>query len=289
MKLVHLLRRFVSVVCFAVSALWQLALSLSGFLLGEFHWNAPDWLCAIQRQLAGLWQWARHRPKHAAGAVVALAMVASGGHYGWQWYKNLPEPHTVAYRVVAPGNTQYQLKPPVIDSLAVYFDESAAPLENINKTVTEGIALKPAMPGSWRWENDRSLRFTPAQDWPIAQQYEIQLDKKHLLASGTLLKEYSQTFSTTAFTATVESTEFYQDPADSSLKKMVTNIHFSHPVDESAFLQRITLTPGEGLRYRDAASKDQKPYTVTFDAVKLNAFVHSLPLATPLETVPSDV
>ena len=66
MKLIHLLRRLLSVVFFAVAAIWQLLLSLIQALLGEVHWQAPGWLCAIQRQLAAVRQWMNGHPKQAA-------------------------------------------------------------------------------------------------------------------------------------------------------------------------------------------------------------------------------
>lgn len=284
MKLLHLLRRLLSVVVFTVSAIWQLALSLIRALFGEMNWQAPSWLCAIQQQLAVLWQWAGRHPKRASTIVLLLTALGAGGHYGWQWYKHLPQPHTVAYTVEKPAITDYAQTPPAIDTLNINFHESAAPLENIEKNITKGITLKPAMPGTWRWDDDRNLRFTPAQDWPVDQTYEIQLDKKNLLATGTLLEKYTQTFKTAAFSANVESTEFYQDPVDTSMKKMVATLRFSHPVDEDSVRDRITMTAGEGLRYRDAIDAKQKPYSVTFDAQKLQAFIHSVPLAIPLET-----
>ena len=284
MKLLRLLRRLLSVVVFAVSAIYAAALSLAGALFGELDWQAPGWFCAIQRQLSALWQWARENPKRAFAIVATLAAFGAGGHYGWQWYKKLPQPHTVSYSVDAPTLTDYNQTPVVIDTLDIRFDESAAPLENIKKTVSTGITLSPAIAGEWRWEDDRNLRFTPAQDWPVAQQYEINLDKKKLLAAGTLLQQYTQTFTTDAFTANVESTEFYQDPVDVTLKKMVVTLRFSHPVNEDSVRNNITLKPGEGLRYLNWADPTQQPYTVTFDAQKLHAFVHSLPLAIPFET-----
>lgn len=284
MKLLHLLRRLLSVVVFAVSAIYNAVLSLAGALFGQLDWQAPTWFCAMQRQLSALWRWAGENPKRTFVIVATLAALGAGGHYGWQWYKKLPQPHTVSYSVDAPAITDYNQTPVVIDTLDIRFDESAAPLENIKKTVTAGITLSPAIPGEWRWEDDRNLRFTPAQDWPIAQQYEIHLDKKKLLAAGTLLQQYTQAFTTTAFSANVESTEFYQDPVDVTLKKMIATIRFSHPVDEASVREHITLKPGEGLRYRDAADQKQQPYSVTFDEKKLNAFIHSVPLAIPLET-----
>lgn len=284
MKIVQLLRRLVSVVLFTVSAIWQLTLSLARAVFGEVQWQAPDWLIGISTALSSAGQWMRHHPARATTILVTAAALGAGGHYGWHWYKNLPQPHTVSYSVQQPAITNYQVTPPGIDTLSIRFYESAAPLEAVNKTITTGISIKPAIAGEWRWEDDRTLRFRPSQDWPVDQSYEIQLDKKGLLAPGTLLENYTQTFNTGKFTARVESTEFYQDPVDTSMKKMVATIRFSHPVDENSVRDRINLETGEGLQYRDKLNSGEKPYSITFDTQKLNAFVHSVPLAIPLET-----
>ena len=82
MKLIHLLRRLLSVVFFAVAAIWQLLLSLIQALLGEVHWQAPGWLCAIQRQLAAVRQWMNGHPKQAAIIALALTALGTSGHYG---------------------------------------------------------------------------------------------------------------------------------------------------------------------------------------------------------------
>ena len=109
MKLLRLLRRLLSVVVFAVSAIYAAALSLAGALFGELDWQAPGWFCAIQRQLSALWQWARENPKRAFAIVATLAAFGAGGHYGWQWYKKLPQPHTVSYSVDAAQTTQQRV------------------------------------------------------------------------------------------------------------------------------------------------------------------------------------
>jgi hypothetical protein len=266
MKLLHLPRRLLSVVVFTLSAIWQLMLSLIRVLFGELRWQAPAWLCVIEQQLIALCQWARQHPKRAATIMIILVALTASGHYSWQWYKHLPQPHTIGYNINAPSITDYNQTPPAIHTLIIHFEESAAPLDNIEKTVTKGITLEPTMPGTWRWDNDRTLRFTPTQDWPIGQQYKILMDRKKLFSAGTLLLVYTPTFSTAEFTAKIASTEFYQDPVDSSLKKMVASLRFSHPVDEKSVRKRISLTTGEGLQFRDALKPQQDTYTLTFDA-----------------------
>ena len=191
-------------------------------------------------------------------------------------------PHTVAYSVHAPNLTGYQHEPISIDTLRVDFHESAAPLDAIGKEVHEGISLQPATKGAWHWASDRSLVFTPAGDWPIDQAYQVTLNEEGLLTDGVLLDRYQFDLRTQPFSASVASRELYQDPVVPSLKKLVATINFSHPVDEESFRQRVSIALDRGLEYRD---KDVAPTPeISFAKNKLAAYVHSAPLATPLET-----
>lgn len=284
MTMLTALRRLPSVVVFVASAILQLLLSLLQAVFGEVRWQAPAWLAAAGRMVAAGWQATRRQPGRAAALLAMLAVLAGAGSYAWHWYSHLPQPHTISYRLQAPALTDYRATPPTIDSLRIYFDESAAPIEAVNKDVSVGIRLSPALAGTWHWEDDRTLRFTPAQDWPVAQAYDVAMDRKALLANGVLLESYQQSFSTPAFSATIESSEFYQDPVDSSLKKMVTTIRFSHPVDERSVREGITLKAEQGLQFRTAPAKGEQPFSVSFDDRKLSAFVHSAALAMPLES-----
>ena len=111
-------------------------------------------------------------------------LLAAMGFYGWQWYSNLPQPHTVGYSLHKPNLTDYTQPSPVVDNLQVRFAESVAPLAAIGKTVSEGISLKPAVAGTWRWADDHTLLFVPEKDWPVDAGYTLDLAKKNLLADG---------------------------------------------------------------------------------------------------------
>ena len=164
------------------------------------------------------------------------------------------------------------------------FAESVAPLAAIGKPVTEGITLKPAVAGAWRWSDDRTLLFVPEKDWPVDAHYTLDLAKKQLLADGVLLSQYSSQFSTQPFRATLAQNELYQDPSNPTLKQLVATFHFSHPVDEDNLRKRVSVTLGKGLAYRDAQLPNRPE--ITFDDLKLNAYVRSAALATPLESTP---
>lgn len=54
---------------------------------------------------------------------------------------------------------------------------SAARLDRVGKVVTQGVKLEPAVPGEWRFVDDRTLVFRPAQDWAVGQTYRVTLDR----------------------------------------------------------------------------------------------------------------
>ncbi|MGL4316457.1 MAG: alpha-2-macroglobulin family protein [Pseudomonas sp.] len=279
-SLVTACRRVFTFLSLIVLGLLRLGRWLLGALFGS--WQPPLWLRKLGQALLGAARWLRARPKQTALGLLGLALLGAAGAYAWHWYKNLPVPHTVAYSVKKPLLTDYKREPIQIDTLWINFAESAAPLEAIGKEVKQGVRLEPAVAGTWHWASDLSLVFTPSGDWPIDQHYSVSLDQEGLLADGVLLQKYDFTFATAPFKASIASSELYQDPVVPSLKKLVTTLAFSHPVDEESVRQRVSVSLDRGLEYRD---KDVTPTPdISFSKNKLNAYVHSAPLATPLET-----
>jgi alpha-2-macroglobulin len=245
-------------------------------------WQPPLWLRTLGHASRTGGQWLGAHPKQGLAGALLLGLVGLAGAYGWQWYKHLPVPHTVSYSVHAPKLTAYQKQPIVIDSLRVDFTESVAPLAAIGQTVEQGIRVQPHVAGAWHWASDRSLVFTPASDWPIDQAYRVNLDQDGLLADGVLLQQYQFDLHTQAFTATLASQELYQDPVVPSLKKLVATVNFSHPVDPASFQPRVSISLDRGLQYRD---QDLAPTAeISFSQDLLAAYIHSAPLATPLES-----
>ncbi|MCK9797568.1 alpha-2-macroglobulin [Pseudomonas sp. MAFF 302030] len=276
-------RRLFGVLSTVTRLLLGLTLWLAKHLLGQ--WRPPYWLRALipalGRGLSAVGRKIQAYPRQFAAAVATLAVLGGAGLYGWHWYTNLPQPHTVTYSVQAPSLTDYTRQPLAIDSLRIQFRESVAPLEAINQTVTAGITLSPAVKGTWRWVEDRTLQFTPEQDWPIDTEYQVELARKKLLADGVLLNQYSNKFSTRSFSASLIQSELYQDPINPSLKQQVATVRFTHPVDEDSVRKRISFALGKGLQYRDEKAANLPE--ISFNDFKLEAYIHSPALATPLE------
>lgn len=272
-------RALATLTVIAVAAL-RLTRRLLRLLLGS--WQPPPWPRKLCQGLRAGSLWLYRRPRQSAIGLVTLALLGGAGAYGWHWYKNLPVPHTVAYSVHAPKLTDYQQEPIRVDGLRIAFAESAAPLQAIGKPVRSGVQLQPRLEGDWHWANDRSLVFTPAGDWPIDQGYRVSLAEQGLLAEGVLLGQYQFDFRTQPFTLRIANRELYQDPVIPTLKKLVATIGFSHPVDEESLRKRVTISLDRGLEYRD---KDVPPTPeISFAKNGMAAYVHSAPLATPLES-----
>ncbi|MCL1979920.1 MAG: MG2 domain-containing protein, partial [Proteobacteria bacterium] len=265
-----------------VAGLLRLVSHLLIALLGRFNWQPPRWLTWVGRILMRGGTWLRRNPLPTGILLLAALATAGGGWYGWQWYSHRPVPHTADFRIIAPTVTRYDQSPIVVAPLRVVFAESVAPLALVGKPVVTGLRMEPALAGTWRWSDDgRTLEFKPEGDWPVGQAYSLSFAQEDFFRPGILLAKYQVSFSSAPFSATITAGEFYQDPVDNTLKKLVATVNFSHPVDEASLRRAIALKLAEGLGFRD---RNKEPWTMTIDATGVRAYIHSAPLAMPLES-----
>jgi uncharacterized protein YfaS (alpha-2-macroglobulin family) len=251
-------------------------------LLGRWNWQAPAWLAWTGARSARGWRYLRANPARAAAAAVVV--VAVGG--GLAWYLTRPTPDYVTYRIDGPGLTEYNddgissIKP-----VTIVFSESAAPLKQLQKAVTAGITVDPAIDGAWFWVNDKQLQFTPKIDWPVDGAFSVRMAAKGLLGERVLLDKYSFKFRSQPFAARIAESQFYQDPRNPNLRKLVATVKFSHPVDTAQLEPRVSLAVAKDAEYL-GLTPDSRHFTVTYDKFKLSAFVHSAALAMPRDDTP---
>ena len=283
-----------------MQALWQVLLGVVGKVLvgvswfitrvfGVFEWHPPAWAAWIGQSIAEFWrQTARFvaEDRKRAGAAL-LALVALIG--GYAWYRSRPKPHYVEFSVTAPALTEYDEKGiKTISPLDIQFNESAAPLKQVEKKVATGVSLTPSFAGTWFWVSDKELRFTPKSDWPVDATFTVHFDKKGFFAGGVLLEDYTADFKSQPFSAKLVSSQFYQDPRDPNLKKLVANVSFSHPVDTDQFEKRVSLAVAKDAEYL-GLKPDSRHYTVVYDKFKLAAYIHSAALGMPRDDTPMTV
>ncbi|HYM62143.1 MAG TPA: MG2 domain-containing protein, partial [Thermoanaerobaculia bacterium] len=253
-------------------------------LFGSLHWNPPGWLHFLRRQLAALVAWARGNPRAATSRALIALLVLGAAFGGTYWYRHRPKPVEIALKAIAPEltkldeNEKWKVFPLVIE-----FDGSVAPLDKVGKVLTRGPEISPAIDGLWKWDDDHHLSFKPKTDWPVGQSFTINIPKRGLVAAHIKLAAYELTFASASFDASVSAAEFYQDPTDPNLKKVVATITFTHPADVADLEKHLNLHMESAAPGLFGTAPQSDKYTVTYDKFKLNAYVHSAPIPIPLK------
>jgi alpha-2-macroglobulin len=252
-------------------------------LFGEVHWQSPPWLNWLAVHLCDRARatlvYVRQNPRRSGIAAALVLLLTCAAYAGWRWYESLPKPVETQFTVHAPEVTCYSCDPPgKPNPVLVRFSQSAAPLQLTGKDIdpaSAAVHMAPAMKGVWRWDDDRTLRFQPAQDWPIGTTFHVTFERHGFVPSHVRLQGYGFEFQSPAFWARVSDTQFHQDPVVASDKKVVVTVTFSHPVDPEQLEKRINLTLFE--RATDTIEKDagKTPFTVIYDKLRLTAYIHS--------------
>ena len=254
-------------------------------VIGRWNWQAPPWISWVGEKGAQCHRYLTADPKRALAAAISIAILT----VGIVWYWNLPAPHYVVYTVDPPALTTYDengIKK--IFPLQVNFSESTAPLKYVEKQVTEGIGLSPAIAGSWFWTTDRQLIFTPKDDWPIGESFRVSMERRGFVDQSVQLENYRFDFNSAPFTARITESFFYQDPVDPNLKKLVASVGFSHPVDKAEFERHVSLSLAKDAQYL-GLEPDSRFFTVVYDKFDLGAHIHSAALAMPRDDTPMTV
>jgi len=258
-------------------------------VFGDVSWQPPTWWvrssAATQRTGTATLTAVRANPRFASAILLAIAVVIAGAWYGWHWYRSRPKPIEVGFTVMAPPVTCYACEPPgAPNPLLVQFASSAAPLERVGNKFDPkqaGLSMSPSLEGEWTWDDDKTLRFQPKNDWPVGEKIEVDLAKRGFVADQVRLTEYEFEFVTPAFDAKIAQTEFHQDPIVAGNKKVVATITFTHPVDRESFERRVKLQMFD--RVTDTSEKElaAPKHTIVYDQAKLNAYVHTEQLEVP--------
>lgn len=206
----------------------------------------------------------RHPGCYASAIVITGAMfliVPQVRHY-LAAHQPRPRVLTVARQasgtLAMPGITPIVKDKPTPQPITVRFDVSVAN-PDVTGRMVRGVTLTPAHKGSWQWNSDRLLTFTPTEDWPPAQEYSVQLDPAQL-PEGVEMKVTTWKGRTAAMRLSLTSSEFEIDPRDPTLQNVVVGFSSTHPLDRAQVEQLTSLEVVGGSKIFDW--KGQKPDTL---------------------------
>ncbi len=257
---------------------------LLAFFLGNFSWVAPPWLQALSRFIKS----------HVKSTLFLLVLSAAAAASYW-FYLSLPGPVMVRAAL-----DQIQITPNYDDAqpdhLTIRFNydfsrlkqgqprpdgkPSVARIDLVGKDIKSGISLSPAKPGIWSWVDDNNLRFVPETDWPAGTEYTVSFDDPTIFAEETVLAENSYPIATPELTARISQMEFYQDPQDISVRRIVATIQLSHPVDKAPFEKALSMTmrpSGENI----TTQPKTYDFSVTYDKNYREAYIQSEAISLP--------
>jgi uncharacterized protein YfaS (alpha-2-macroglobulin family) len=229
----------------------------------------------VKRALAPVKNFARtRRPLFFSLLGLILAVIAGLGAYRF-YESRKPQPIYVAVSVSAPENA---LGGREAQPLVLNFYGSAAPVDMTDKEVPEGIRINPPMEGLWRWEGDAVLIFTTEQFWDLGQKYTVSFAKDFF--PPHIRVEPSISFSMEDFSLWEGEAEFYIDPEDSSVKRVLATLRANYPMDPVSLEQNISIEPRINAD-SGALKKKRYGFTVNYNGDYTEAYIVSEALGMP--------
>lgn len=278
-----LIRKISNFLSTCLAIIWLPIKWLLIHLFGHFQWQAPAWAQYSGRGLHKASQKIKANPRTSLVALVIVIALAAGGWYGYRWWQAQPKPLEVTFEVKSPGRTEIEAENPEQRKpkpLSIVFDHSVAPLANVGKDITIGVKTSPAISGTWHWDDDKTLTFTPKEDWSVGAEYKVKFERT-LFAPEVRLAKYDTNFTTASFIAKISKAEFYQDPVNPNIKKVVVDLNFTHPVNPVELEKRIELKLAQQSEGVLGIGKETTPFTISYDKLKLNAYVQSASIPIP--------
>lgn len=262
--------------------------SIITFIFGKFSWQLPPWLTYFTEKITLFFKTKTRTAIYLLISLLIFIGAASGLTY---WYLHLPKPIQITASITAPAITplaENLIPSPVVIDFGTYQDDtlnpsSVAPLANVGKTVSNGIYLEPNIPGTWKWQSDSELVFTPSQDWPPGQTYRVHFDK-NVFATTIKIGSYHYSFSTLALEISITELKFYQDLTHPTQTQIVGTLDGNFPIDTQSFENHTSLVL-EQLKHDKLNLNAQRiPLTFSYDKFKRTVYLHSALINLP--TVP---
>lgn len=205
-------------------------------IFGRVEWSPPPWL---SRSGAVFGIFNRAHPLVTASGIVALFVFACGTVWTLHWYQHRPKPRYVSVTVERVPVTRLE-KDLTFPTLNIRFSDSAARLEDLQKTSVSGVRVDPPLAGKWMWANDKHLFFKPAEDWPADKKFLIIFDKKFFPAH-VLMERLIYGFKTPPFEIAIKDLQLYQDPANPTQRQVTATLELTHAVDSGELDRHLQL------------------------------------------------
>ncbi|MBI9107031.1 MAG: alpha-2-macroglobulin family protein [Spirochaetales bacterium] len=217
---------------------------------------------------------------------IILLIVLFAAFAIWSLYlASKPQPIMIDYSVNKPSETDYEENK--IYPLEIDFKGSAARLEDSGKVPVVPPVISPEIEGEWLWKDDSELVFTPGSAWVIGEHYQVKLPKE-LFPSHIEVADRSFEFDINPFQISFSRTEFYIDPEDSRVKRVIADISCNYPVDKNSVEDRIFIKPdiragSGGVQFRNYN------FSTTFSDDGRYIYIVSEPVGMPAEDIKMEI
>src|SRR5881296_2972579 len=205
-------------------------------VFGRLQWSPPRWL---SRSRAAFSNFNRAHPFTTAFGIIAIFLLSCGAAWTLHWYQHRPKPRYVKVVIEAVPVTKLE-KDLKFSTLDIRFSDSAARLEDKDKTALQGVRLDPPLAGKWMWAGDKHLFFQPTEDWPADKKFKITFDKK-FFSPLVFMERLAFEFRTSPFEIAIKDLELYQDPANPTQRQVTATLELTHAVEPGELDRHIQL------------------------------------------------
>src|SRR6059036_1055369 len=205
-------------------------------VFGRLQWSPPRWL---SRSRSVFSNFNRAHPFTTAFGIIAIFLLSCGAAWTLHWYQHRPKPRYVKVMIEAVPVTKLEkdLKFPTLD---IRFSDSAARLEDKDKTALQGVRLDPPLAGKWMWAGDKHLFFQPTEDWPADKKFKIIFGKK-FFPPHIVLERLTYEFQTPPFEIAIKDLELYQDPTNPTQRQVTATLELTHAVEPGELDRHLQL------------------------------------------------
>jgi len=217
-----------------------------------------------------------------APSVIALVLAVIGCAYFIK--ERRPQDLEVNYRFNTPDIPESRASE--VPSLKIEFFGSVARAEDVGKELEYPIPIDPLIPGTWKWDDDRHLIFTPDEHWPVGTEYKVRFPKE-LFADHVEVDE-GFSFSIDAMQVWIAKSEFYIDPRDGAIKRILATLSSNYPIDPASLDGKITIIPD--LKADSGSFRNREyGFTVSHSDDFRETFIVSEPIGIPAEDVNTSI